>query len=629
MSAQAGIWNIDGKPVDAALLQGFSELLSCQAPDGCSSHLGTGFAMLYRPFHTTVESRKEVQPHNTRNGFVLTWDGRLDNREQLAQDLGLVLTDAMGDVAICAAAFDRWGTDCFRRIIGDWAVSIWKPVERELILAVDYMAIRHLFYYQTPSELWWSTDPTPIVLLAGGKLHVDDEYVAEYFTATPTNARLTPFREISAVPPGSFVRFQNGVPAANRYWSFDPEIQIRYRSDAEYEEQFRVLFRQAVRRRLRSDSPILAELSGGLDSSSVVCLADDIVASGGASCPQIDTLSFFDKTEPTGDDWFYFDIVEKRRGRVGTHIDGSIQGTSPAPLEYPSFVVVPGYVGDGRNLEAQRSAVVQNGGYRAVLSGRGGDEFMGGIPDPSPQIADVIVQLKLSDLIRLLNAWSLAKRKPWMQLLWRAWLECLPARISYALGNRTPIEPWIVSDFAKRTNLSRRRMGLCGLDSRALPTSRSSFSALAVMATKMSRRLAGEATPEETRFPFLDQDLIRFVISIPPSQLLRPGERRSLMRRALAGYVPSTILDRRTKSVGARTMIIALDKNWDELQQLFSSPTAASASYLNTVPLLEAVQSARAGKSVHIFYLLKAISLHLWLKDLQKRRLIEVPACVT
>ena len=205
------------------------------------------------------------------------------------------------DVAICAAAFDRWDTDCFRRIVGDWAVSIWKPEQRELVFAADYMAIRHIFYHLKNDRVWWSTDLSPLVLLSGDKFHIDDDYIAGYFAHDP-DAHLTPYREIREVPPGQFVRIRNGSVSLERYWRFSPKSRIRYRTDAEYEEHFRHVFRQSVRRRLRSDSPILAELSGGLDSSSIVCMADDILAEEGAETPRLDTLSYYDKTEPNGDD---------------------------------------------------------------------------------------------------------------------------------------------------------------------------------------------------------------------------------------------------------------------------------------------------------------------------------------
>src|SRR6202021_1952288 len=98
-----------------------------------------------------------------------------------------------------------------------------------------------------------------------------------------------PYREIREAPPGQFVRIRNSEAMIERYWRFSPNSRLRYKTDAEYEEHFRHVFRQSVQRRLRSNSPILAELSGGLDSSSIVCVADDIMAKEGAEKPRLDT----------------------------------------------------------------------------------------------------------------------------------------------------------------------------------------------------------------------------------------------------------------------------------------------------------------------------------------------------
>src|SRR5882724_1803067 len=139
MSVQAGIWNFDGKPVEPKQVEDIGRFLQRQGPDGESSYVDGDVALLYRPFHTTAESLREKQPYFSHAGSILTWDGRLDNRLELIADLQTSLESNPPDVAIVAAAFDRWGTDCFRRLIGDWAVSIWKPGQRELLFAADYM----------------------------------------------------------------------------------------------------------------------------------------------------------------------------------------------------------------------------------------------------------------------------------------------------------------------------------------------------------------------------------------------------------------------------------------------------------------------------------------------------------
>ena len=103
MSVQAGIWNFDGRPVDRKLLADISESLKQQGPDGEFRHVDGSVAILYRPFHTTAESRREKQPYRSQRGFIVTWDGRLDNRDEIIPELSRDLEANPTDVAIVAA----------------------------------------------------------------------------------------------------------------------------------------------------------------------------------------------------------------------------------------------------------------------------------------------------------------------------------------------------------------------------------------------------------------------------------------------------------------------------------------------------------------------------------------------
>jgi asparagine synthase (glutamine-hydrolysing) len=628
MSVQAGIWNFDGRPVDQRLLADISESLKQQGPDGESSHVDGSVGLLYRPFHTTAGSRREKQPYFSRRGFILTWDGRLDNREDLIALLRTDLEAEPTDIAIVAAAFDRWEADCFSRIVGDWAVSIWKPEQRELLLAADYMAIRHIFYYLKKDRILWSTDLSSLVLLSNDKFHIDDDYVAGYLAHSP-DAHLTPYLEIREVPPGQIVRVRNDSASVQRFWRFDPKSRIRYKTDEEYEEHFRHVFRQSVQRRLRSDSPILAELSGGLDSSSIVCMADDILAKEGAETPRLETLSYYDKTEPSGDDCIHFPKIEQKRGRTGIHIDASRLGTSPASLECVDFCPLPGSLGFAQKLDTERADAVRTGGYRVVLSGIGGDEFMGGVPNPRAQVADLIVQFKFVKMTKQLIAWSLVKRQPWIRLLWQSAVDVLPSSLGQYFAKEAKIEPWIRKDFAKRTRLAIRQSDVDEHFGLWLPTRRSYIAGVLIMANISAKRTGSALTSEEARYPFLDRTLIEFLLSIPADQLLRPSERRSLMRRSLAGIVPQEILSRRTKQLGARTPTLVLEKYSDALRKIYQTSLSSRLGYIHDAQLLKTICDARAGKSVPIVRVLWTISLECWLRDLVARGLLDSPAAST
>jgi asparagine synthase (glutamine-hydrolysing) len=623
VSVQAGIWNFDGKPIDPKIINEFHSSLKQQGPDGESCWSDRSTALLYRPFHTMAESRRETQPYVSRRGFILTWDGRLDNGDELALEFGSYLHSNPTDVDIVAAAFDHWDKASFGRLVGDWAISIWKPNERELIFGVDYMAIRHIFYNLRKDRIWWSTDLAPLVLLSGDTFHVDDDYIAGYFAHEP-DARLTPYREIREVPPGHFVCIQDAKTHGERYWRLGPDSRIRYKTDSEYEEHFRHVFRQSVRRRLRSDSPILAELSGGLDSSSVVCMADDLLKNE-PSQRHIETISYYDNTEPNGDDWIYVQQMEAYRGRRGHHIDASKLGISPVSFEPPEFTSMPGELGVRRELEIERAALVREGSFRVVLSGLGGDEFMGGIPNAAPYLADLIAQFKFLSLAKQLVAWSLVKRRPWIHLFWDG-LSCLfPSPLLQHIFSRVEVEPWIQKDFAKRTKLAKRMSHVNHDIGPSLPTRRFYLEGVSLMANKLAKWSSSLLVLEEGRYPYLDRDLIEFVLSIPANQLLRPGERRSLMRRSLAGIVPQEILSRRTKQLGARTPAIVVGNNSDPLHTAFESSLTSRLGYIDGPEFQNALTGFRNGQTVHIMRLMRAISLEFWLRDLVSRGLIDVP----
>jgi asparagine synthase (glutamine-hydrolysing) len=624
MSAQAGIWNFRGDPTDPHLLSRYSSLLQELGPEGAFTYSDGPVALAYRPFHTTAESRRERQPYVSRRGFVITWDGRLDNRDELTAELGTYLEGAPTDVSIIAAAFDRWGTGCFRRIVGDWAMAVWEPLDRELCLAVDYLAIRHLFYRVTDRTVFWATDPAPLVRLSESTFHLDDEYIAGFLTTDP-ESHLSPFKEIQEVPAGHFVRIKPGSSSIERYWHPGPKLLIRYATDAEYEEHFRDVFRRAVRRRLRSDSPILAELSGGIDSSSIVCVADDILAHEGAETPRVDTLSKHDTTEPNGDDWTFFQKIEEKRGRTGHHIDTANLAGSRSGLQYDTFAALPGRIGIGRALEAERAAVIRGGGYRTVLSGIGGDEFLGGIPDPCAQLGDLLFQLKLGGLWRKLIEWSLVKRTPWIQLLASVLIDLLPPVAARHFLREARPENWIDQEFAKRSRISLLQLGPQETLGFWLPTRRSYARAVLAMANRMAKRPYLKPALEDNRYPYLDQNLIEFVLAIPATQLLRPGQRRSLQRRSLAGLVPAAVLERRTKQFAARTPVLAIGNRWKELEGIFSQSLSSALGYVDGSQFLSAVRAGINGSSIHIVRTVRTISLELWLRDMTARGLLAEP----
>jgi asparagine synthase (glutamine-hydrolysing) len=613
MSVQFGVWNVDGKPVDRWEFDRTRQLLSRFSSDGEAIYMRNDTAMCYRALHTTEESRRERQPYISRSGLVITWDGRLDNREQLTDDLGSAVPRCATDVEIVAAAYEKWGQLCFARLIGDWALSIWNPFSRSVVLAVDFVGTRHLYYTITPRRFTWSTTLDPLILVGTRSFELEEEYVAGWLASFPA-PHLTPYKRVHAVPPCSFVSLTEDKLDVGQYWEFAKK-QISYGSDQECEERFRDLFAQSVRRRLRSKGPVLAELSGGIDSTSIVCMADDIIGRKGGQ--QLDTVSYYDDTEPSWNERPFFMQVEAKRGRTGCHINLQCNDTDARADDISGNALTPGHLGRQSSAYRAFATCLEHVGARVLLSGIGGDEVLGGVPNPIPELADLMVSGRFATMARKLNEWALSARKPCIHLLRDSLLFfCAP----WAQKHNTSCLSWISAELIRRNKSAffgyRSRVKVFG----PAPSLQENLFTLEALQRQLACVALLAAPACEIRFPYLDRDLLSFLYAIPREQIVRPHQRRSLMRRSLRGIVPAEILDRRRKAFVNRAPLKNLSAELAKIQNKNSA--IASFGFVNPSALTDVAQRARNGDDIALVPLLRAITLNSWLSGVIEGRIL-------
>jgi asparagine synthase (glutamine-hydrolysing) len=611
MSVQFGRWNLDGQPIDPQYLEKAGDMLTPYGPDGQCAYIKDSAGILYYPFHTTKESRREKQPHVLSSGAVLTWDGRLDNRPELTWELNDTLTASATDAEIVAAAYERWGTECFAKLLGDWALAIWNPSNRSLLLAKDFVGTRHLYYSADKNSITWSSILDPLVLLAGKTFRLEEEYIAGWLAFFPAT-HLTPYVGIHSVPPSCFVRLTPNRQSVQKYWDFDPKKRIRYKTDGEYEEHFRQVFRESVRRRLRSDSPILAELSGGMDSSSIVCMADQILARGEGETPRLDTVSYYNDSEPNWNEKPYFTKVEEKRGRIGCHIDIGAENSMRFEFEAHTFAATPASLRRLSEIDSQFVDYLNSHGNRVVLSGIGGDEVTGGVPTPVPELMDLMAKLRFRRLASQLKHWALIKRKPWFFLLFEATREFLPTVI-VGVSKQLPPASWLKKEFVLRQRAAlgayRSRAKLFG----SLPSFQENMSTLYALRRQLACSVPVEP-PYERRYPFLDRTFLEFLNAIPRDQLLRPRQRRSLMRRALSDLLPGELLNRRRKAFLSRAPLVALSRQAARIRVKGASMACSSAGLVEKGSFFEELEKGRLGQRVQLVSLVRTICLEMWLE---------------
>lgn len=614
MSAQFGRWNFDGRAVDAQILHMAASLLSSYGPDGQASHVANNIGFLSFAFHITKESHREAQPHVTRSGDVITWDGLLDNRTDLAKVLGLSVSEGT-DLSIVAAVWEQWGTKAFAKLIGDWALTVWNPSEQTLFLAKDFIGTRHLYYYVAKEHATWSTLLDPLIVLAERSFQLDEDYVAGWLSHFPA-AHLTPFVGVNAVPPASYVQIRSGKATTTKYWDFNPERAICYRADGDYEEHFRTLLETSVLRRLRSEAPVLAELSGGVDSSSIVCLADRLITRGEAPGTKIDTVSYYQDGEPAWDERPYIGVIEKTRGRVGCHIDVSSHTLLSYRYDSRRPELTPVSRGGSSEPVRQLARYIASNENRVLLSGFAGDEILGGAPCFIPQLADLFVAGHLVVLTQQMKAWALSNRTTVIALLAEIVRTFLPTRL---IGTRREAKPapWLDTRFTAAHSGAFSRYQAPFSLFRVKPSFQEKLETLDALRRQLASCVPTAPTLYEKRYPFLDRDLVEFLFAIPPDQLQRPGQRRSLMRRALAGIVPDQLLNRKRKAFIARQPLLDIMSHWSAYCEITENSILAALHVIDTGRLLDSLEQAKAGNMIPLPLLAHAVVLEKWLRHIR------------
>ncbi len=323
---------------------------------------------------------------------------------------------------------------------------------------------------------------------------------------------------------------------------------IQYQNQHRYEEELRTLFCEAVAVRLQGESPILAELSGGLDSSSVVCVATDLMREGAAQATRLSSVSFV--WENSLDQPFIRE-VESHCGIQGTYIS-----THDVPI------IAEKQVGNAtpetfQPLRMAIASVADDLKANTVLTGQAGDLMTGNWFDDSLQVARSLRSFRPARACAEALEWSKLLRVPIYPILWRGIQAALPPRLSptriYAAadGSYMPhsIETSLVTGFQDRTGLMDSASYFSNSWMQAPPERRKHFRTLATMLELRQLQPAEPLQHLDYTHPFGHRPLVEYLMSVPANILCRPGEPRRLMRSAFSDFWPAKLRERRSKGV--------------------------------------------------------------------------------
>lgn len=616
MSAIAGALDLRGGPVDPELLERLAAGLAPQGPEGLRRVARGQVGMVFAAFRTTTAEERAGQPFLGKDGLLVSWDGRLDHADELAERLDAPA--GMSAPELAARAFRRWGDAFAGELLGDFALALWDPADERLLLARDPFALRPLYYTVAGDVLLWASRLDALLSAAPVSREVDDEWVAGYLINRPDPAA-SPYRAIRAVPPAHAIGVSRGrIEPPRRFWRIDPEREIRFARDEEYEERFRELFVDSVRSRLDAPGTVVCDLSGGLDSSSIACVAHHLVKTGSVPAQRIVTVSYVYDASPSADERRWIHRVEEWLGQPGVHL-ADTEHPFLARLEEP-FSEVPASRLCARELQEGVERVLESQGARVLLSGFAGDHVTFSQAATPMLLGDLVRQGKLSELPAAFRFWNRALGFPHLDLVWHGIVRpFLPLSLRLWEARATIRKnAWIDQRFARRTAMGER--SLEGTGGYRLPSRRERYadveSAIEGSAYTYSR---WGRRPFEARFPFLDRPLVEFCLACPTDQFLRNGEGRSLHRRALAGLVPPETLARRDKRGNSESLLRAFAREAPQLSALFSPDARVfERGYADRKELRRLLDKARAGLRADALVLFNVIALEVWLRGLDK-----------
>ncbi len=617
MSVQTGICHFDDRDASHAELVFLLTELEERGPDYAEIELCGPVGMGFRGQLVAPEDRKN-QPFHGPSGCVITFDGRLDRRDDLAHRLGVQGNPRLSDVQLVLLAYERRGFECFELLTGEYALVLWDERGRSLFLARSLCGTRPLFYVAAGKQVVWSSELDHLVLKSDVAPTVNEAHAIGFAYYQP-DIDESPFQNVSVVPPGTYVRIQHSGDVQPPIPTWHPErVQpLVLPSDAAYEDAWRHHVEIAVTDKLRVDGPVFCELSGGLDSSTLVLTSDQILANTGRDPQLLRTVSCTYEVSQDCDESYFIGLVEAARGRDGIHVTESSQEMTLG-LDNIGFTGAPSPLQFAPGRYKTVARLMNQAGARVLFNGIGGDELFWTDGGGTPELADLLAQGRLLSMMAKARRYSQFGGIP----IWRLLLTHAVAPITSA----SRIFHWQPAEITKRCSWTTqkvkqwfsqrgRRIGLRVDSHIEVPSQRmralSIRSFQAIFAAGYFRGIHGIYFSH----PYSHQQLVDFVLSLPMEQLVRPGEGRSLMRRATRGLLPEKTRNRRSKSGTDECFCRALARE----QHTIGNPKdllVCQRGYAVPSALEEAIRLASAGRLQYSGGVRRLLSLEKWLRSL-------------
>ncbi|NOZ27901.1 MAG: hypothetical protein GXP39_07585 [Chloroflexi bacterium] len=629
MSGICAIVNLDGSPVDPKTLRRMAEAAAHRGPDGIRYWIHGHVGLAHLALHSTPELPRE---HQTRsNGTRTCWitaDARIYNRKELLRSLlGSYVRPEPTDADLILAAYERWGIDFPRHLLGDFAFALWDQQRQTLVLGRDHLGIRPLVYYQAPQVLVCASEIKQLLQHPDVPNELNEAALGDFLiSGCVSHPEETTYRGIQRLPPAHVLIIRSTSTQHRRYWSLDDVQPIRYEKEESYAEHFRDLLTEAVLRRTRGKSPFGIMMSGGLDSTSIASLAVGDPPGSHGDPGRVEAFSFVFDEIPECDERENIEAIARQYGLRTTYIPADHcwpLGDYPRTLlEFDEPTPAIQYLLWDTALD-----IVRSRGHRFVLTGYGGDDVCAESPLAYFHHLQLLRPIRFG--VDIWHYWRRYQRLPPLRLragIFRLLPVPMRRRIRPNAWDLPPV--WLDPKFERKHGLAKRQKEGLGLHRVKAARAQSLIwitgpglqSWLSFIDQMMSLHSL------EARHPFLDKQLVEFAFAIPLEQFLTPtGEKKPLLRQAMQGRLPDQIRTARAKVLADPLVSRGLrERGVETIHQLLRSPELARRGYVNGEKLREQYERFRRGEMADSWVIWYALIAEIWLNRLNHRGRLQV-----
>jgi asparagine synthase (glutamine-hydrolysing) len=522
------------------------------------------------------------------------------------------------DTEVILHAYEEWGTDCLKRFNGMWAFAIVDLNTKRIFCSRDRIGEKPFYYFYDGKRFCFASEIKALLRTEHFSIEPNEQIIADYlFLGLLDHTNETFFKNIYQLRPGEYLLIENNRVIIQSYWDIDGK-EIRFTEEREYSERFCELLTDSIRLRLRSDVPIGSCLSGGLDSSSIVCLANKLMFDGQMIDPRLvgqRQKTFSSCFEDLAyDERKFIELVIDQTGAEKNYVFPQAKDFSE---EMTKLIWHQDEPFGSTSIYAQWNVMrlSKERGITVLLDGQGADEMLGGYtPAFYYFMAQFLAKGRLVRWMKEIKAFR-DKQDITLSRLLKGILGVLLPSWGRVVAQKmtTAGTPWANKTFQNHCLRPFARANKFGDALNNYLYQAFLFVALPGLLRYEDRN--SMAFSLETRLPFLDFRLVEYLFSLPPSQKIREGVNKVVLRNAMKGILPEAIRNRTDKmgfaipeDIWFRTVLRK------PIHEMIHSKSFAERGYFNVEQVKKAFDQHCQGKTNIHFTIWRWINLEMWFR---------------